>query len=342
MNSRARWLALGIVALIVLGAAAVYGVNAFLSYQRGQAASSSVDSTIAKGVTADGPRIVFRNTAAGDGYGLVASVPLADHSGARTLSSLSCDRVYATERYLSCLRTQRGIVTTFEAVLYTASGDEVKTSPLPGVPSRTRISADSRLVASTAFVTGMSYATVGFSTQTTLSTTDGVDYGNLEGFTTLIDGKPLTSVDRNYWGITFGSDDTTFYATAASGNTTWLVRGTLAARTLTAVTENAECPSLSPDGTHVAYKKRVGSGPVAHWAIAVFDLASGTETVLSEKRSVDDQVEWLDDSTLLYGLLSTETPGDSDIWSIGTNVDAKPAKFIEHAWSPSVVRAEDK
>ena len=38
------------------------------------------------------------------------------------------------------------------------------------------------------------------------------------------------------------------------------------------------------------------------WHIAVYDLASGEETVLADTRSVDDQVEWLDNSTVLYAL----------------------------------------
>lgn len=35
------------------------------------------------------------------------------------------------------------------------------------------------------------------------------------------------------------------------------MRGDVTARTLTTVHRNVECPSLSPDGTRVAYKKRV-------------------------------------------------------------------------------------
>ena len=63
-----------------------------------------------------------------------------------------------------------------------------------------------------------------------------------------------------------------------------------------------ECPSLSPDGTRIAYKKNTGGTLAAHWRVAFLDLATGKETVLSEPRSVDDQIEWLDDQTLLYGL----------------------------------------
>ena len=118
----------------------------------------------------------------------------------------------------------RGVLTSFNATLFDSAGKQMKSWPLPGIPSRTRISADSKLVAQTSFVTGSSYGTVGFSTQTTISQVNGVDYGNLEDFTFLVDGQKVTAADRNFWGVTFASDDNTFYATAASNNRTWLVR----------------------------------------------------------------------------------------------------------------------
>jgi len=36
--------------------------------------------------------------------------------------------------------------------------------------------------------------------------------------------------------------------------------------------------------------------------IAVLDLATNQETLLPDTRIIDDQVEWLDNSTILYGL----------------------------------------
>ena len=143
-------------------------------------------------------------------------------------------------------------------------------------------------------MTGHTYMQVGFSTATVIRGSDGKSYGNLEKFRLVVDGRTITASDRNIWGVTFAEDDDTFYATAASGGKTWLVRGDLSARTLTSVHQNAECPSLSPDGSLVAYKKRVPVGG-KHWSLAVLDLASGRETVLGETSSVDDQVEWLDD-----------------------------------------------
>jgi Tol biopolymer transport system component len=106
---------------------------------------------------------------------------------------------------------------------------------------------------------------------------------------------------------------------------------------MTAIRETAECPSLSPDGSRVAYKKNVSTVATPHWAIAVLDLSRNQETILPERRTMDDQVEWLDDNTLLYGLPHEGTVGDSDVWSIDSDGSAPPELFIEHAWSPSVV-----
>ncbi len=337
MKGRTQWLALSSIAVIVLAGAIAYGTISFVKYQQRQSAPSVV-KTITATAGASGPRVVFRNTAIGQGYGLVASVPLSNPTGPRTVTNRACDRVYETQQDVACLQIRRGVVTTFEAVVFDVSGKQLDSWPLPGIPSRTRISPDSRLVASTAFITGMSYAAVGFSTQTVIRGTDGTDYGNLEDFTTLIDGKKLTTLDRNFWGVTFGADDNMFYATAASGGKTWLVRGDVRARTLTSVRQNAECPSLSPDGLHVAYKKNVSAGPDSYWAVAVLDLATGQEAVLSEKHSVDDQVEWLDATTLLYGLVNARVAGDSDVWSIPIDDSSAPVVYINHAWSPSVVR----
>lgn len=330
-----------IVAVVVTGvllvAAAAYGVVAFGTYQQRQDAANRV-RTVTASVESDAPRIVFRNTAAGQGYGLVASVPLADPGGTRALTDVPCDRVYSTATQSMCLRIDRGVVTTFSANLFDNHWRSERTWSLPGLPSRTRVSADSHLVAFTSFVTGASYGAVGFSTATRIARVGGRDFGNLEDFSLIIDGQQVFASDRNFWGVTFGSDDNVFYATAATGGNTWLVRGDLARRTMTAVRETAECPSLSPDGSHIAYKKKVSTGATASWSIAVLDLATGVETVLPEKRNVDDQVEWLDNQTILYGLPRTDSVGDSDVWSIAADGSKAPTLFITHAWSPSVVR----
>lgn len=79
-----------------------------------------------------------------------------------------------------------------------------------------------------------------------------------------------------------------------------------------------------------------GSG--VYWDVAVLDLASGERTVIELEQSVDDQLEWLDDDTLLYGLPRQDAGWDADVYSLEARAGAAPELFIEHAWSPAVVR----
>src|SRR5690606_20380015 len=144
----------------------------------------------------------------------------------------------ATAQLTACMRTVRGIPTTFETRIYAGTTEPEAEWPLAGIPSRTRVS-EAGLVATTAFVTGHSYAADSFSTETTIKSADGQDHGNLEEFSILVDGRPLTAVDRNVWGVTFVSESQ-FYATVASGGKTWLVQGDLERRELVSVMQNAE------------------------------------------------------------------------------------------------------
>ena len=140
------------------------------------------------------------------------------------------------------------------------------------------------------------------------------------------------------WGVSF-VDDRTFYATAATGGHTYLVHGDLEARTLTAVRDNAACPSLSP-GRHpgrLQGRHRPRRAPPLD--PGVLDLATGVEQLLDgERASVDDQVEWLDDDTVLYGLPRTEEPGVTDVWALDVAPGSQPRLLLAEAWSPAVVR----
>lgn len=339
MSARVKWLIVIVISIAALGGTAIVGVLAWQQYQA-RANAPSAAETAAPEEWAQGDRIVFRSTAAGRGYGHVASVPLEDPAGPRAMTDVACDRVDATADEYACLRTERGIAPTYNGTLRANDGRVTAEWPLSGIPSRTRISTDGTKVASTAFVTGHSYATIGFSTETVIHDQDGTSSGNLEDFTLLIDGAPVAPVDRNYWGVTF-VDDTMFYATAGltTQGMTYLVKGDLEAKTLTALAENVECPSLSPDGTRIAFKRvTAGSGATLHWTPAIYAIATGEVSLLPETRSIDDQIEWLDDDTILYGMPRDDVPGDTDVWALGTDGVAEPEIFIEHAWSPSVVR----
>jgi len=217
----------------------------------------------------------------------------------------------------------------------------VQTLELPGMPSRTRISRDGRFAAYTVFVAGDSYLASGLSTRTRIiKAPSGDDVADLESFAVIRDGKEIHSVDFNFWGVTFARDANRIYATLGTGGRILLVDGDVAERTMRVIAEDIECPSLSPDGRHIAFKKRFGSGFDAWWQPAVVDLATLTVRLLPEPKHIDDQIEWLDDANILYavGHSTSAAQRRADVWKLAIDGSSPPTIFLADAESPAVVR----
>jgi len=108
--------------------------------------------------------------------------------------------------------------------------------------------------------------------------------------------------------------------------------------------ENVECPALSPDNTRIAFKKRTVGGLLQGrritWRITVLDLKSGSETPLGETRSVDDQVEWLDNDHILYALSDNDkaASASTNIWVIPAKAEGTPEVLLKGGFSPAVAR----
>jgi hypothetical protein len=285
-------------------------------------------------------RIVFRNTAMGSHYGNLAflNYPMTGQTP-QFVKGFSCEVVHVAGGQGICLTADRGVFTTYTARLFDVNFQDRFTIPLKGVPSRCRMSPNGKVAVFTVFLTGHSYTSMDFTTQTILlETGSGAVIANLEDFAVTRDGQPFRAADFNYWGVTFTPDSKNFFCTLSSNRKHYLVKGDIASRTASVIHENVECPSLSPDGARVAYKKRFVIDNRLVWQLHILDVASGKEEALAERRSVDDQLEWLDENHVLYALPESETGTGTTVWQVSADGKKPPGVFLSKAYSPAVVR----
>jgi Tol biopolymer transport system component len=257
-------------------------------------------------------------------------------------TGLRCDRIYYAAKNGLCLTydTSASVEDPLappqvQVVLFGPDLQPRHQFTVEGIPSRTRVSPDGKYAAFTVFVSGHSYMDVNMSTATViLDAATGENLGNLEEFETWKDGGLFQAPEFNFWGVTFAQDSNRFYATLRYGNTTYLVQGDVSGRKMTILHENVECPSLSPDGTRIAFKKLMTN----RWQLAVLDLATMQETALAEPEGIDDQVEWLDNDHILYQKADYDPPKWVSVFVIPADGSGKPEVFVENATSPVVVR----
>jgi hypothetical protein len=245
----------------------------------------------------------------------------------RSGEDLTCERVYYAAGRGLCMRVASSGV-DYEATIFDSRLQPQQTIPLTGLPSRARVSSDGRYGAMTVFVAGDAYlgTSAAFSTRTTIVDMDsGEQLGQLEQFDVSKDGQPFDAVDFNFWGITFAADPNRFYATLATGGHHYLVEGDVAAHRMRVLRDGVECPSLSPDGSQIAYKSRIGDEN--RWRLRVLEVATLDDHAVAGRRSIDDQAEWLDKRTLAYS-------DGVDVFSVPADGGGAPRRIVRDATSP--------
>jgi hypothetical protein len=282
---------------------------------------------------------MYRSARTGE-FGRIVIAGLDDVDGRRVVTPLSCERAHFDQRGGICLTYDRdGLSPNFQALLVDAALLPYKTISVAGYPSRTSLSRDGKYAGTTVFTAGDSYDS-DFSTRTLLiERQTGEALPDLEHFTVLKDALPFKRVDFNFWGITFAPDHRTFYATLGTQGTTYLVKGDVATKALVVIRENVECPSLSPGGKRIAFKRRDPETNVTQ--LHTLDTENWLELAIpGESRNIDDQVAWLDDGHVLYGVTTTGAPEQAlNVWVASiANAEVSPSVFINGASSPSVVR----
>jgi hypothetical protein len=330
---RRRVLLFTALVLACAAAAAIAIVAGARSGDGASSASATAGDALPAAQRHHRPMVVFamRDPRRSTGGGQVAVAALG--STRRTPTPLNCDRVDVSAAGVGiCLARGHGFAAGYQAKVFGLDLGVRHTIGVDGIPSRARVSPDGRYASVTLFVSGHSYAAAGtFSTATTLiDLRRGRKIANLEDFVVLDGQRRITAVDVNFWGVTFAHDSDRFYATLATGGKTYLIEGSVRARTARVLHENVECPSLPPDGTRIVFKKREPSS-TRPWRLTALNLETMRETPLAERRSVDDQAEWLDDQHVLYGV-------DGAVWVARADGRGRPARYLADASSPSVVR----
>lgn len=338
---RALRLAPSLAAIVLLQAACGSPAGLTAVDQRGSPLAS---------VTA-GPYYLFRSTTLDHFYGRLAAAPVEHPSSERAMTGLACARVAFNGQVGVCLESGSGLFGTTRAVFFGRSFEPLGSVALQGYPNRAQESADGRYAAVTTFVNGSSYAAAGFSTITDILDVAGRHVElELDDLHVTWKGKLFSTAGLNFWGVTFADNDESFFATLGSATTTYLIEGSIRTRTAIVLRPGVECPSLSPDGTQLAFKKRL-PGPAVRWQLSVLDLATLRDYPLAETRSVDDQAYWLNDSTVVYGLeqapggstangISALTAGGSiptQMWAVPADGSGRPRLLLSGAWSAVLV-----
>ena len=318
----------------VVAGAAVLSAAAYVTWAALESDERTVtrpaDTSAVRAATAEPPFVVFQHVARDKHYAEIAVAPTRSPRSSPTYTGLVCERVYyAGGKGLCLLPARDALSASVDAHVFGTDFKPLSKARVTGLVSRARVSPDGRYGATTTFVTGHSYLDNGFSTITSLiDMGSGKVLAELESFHVTRDGRRFKAIDFNFWGVTFTRNGRRFYATLSTGGKMYLVEGDVLTRRARVIYKGVECPSLSPDETRIAYKSRRGR----EWRLHVLDLATKRDVALAETRSVDDQVEWLDNETILYGL-------QANVWAVPADGGGRPRIYIPDALSPAVVHA---
>jgi hypothetical protein len=324
VSSGRRW------ALAAITAICSVGVIVFLIFASSNPSPVSTDAKPVVGEggsAAAGAQLMARAVDRAD-PGLNGKVFVLEGGQTRDVDDgeLSCERIYFAGGRGLCLATAESGI-NYEAKILNESLETTHTLKLAGIPSRARVSRDGRYGAMTVFVNGHAYlAGGGFSTATTIvDMSTGESLGNLETFKVFKDGSVFEGADFNFWGVTFADNPDRFFATLRTGGHYYLVEGSVSHREVRILRDRVECPSLSPDGTRIAYKSRIGDEN--RWRLKVLDLKTLKAHPVAERRPIDDQPEWLNDTTLVYS-------DGLDIYTVASDGSGVPRRVLKNASSP--------
>lgn len=280
------------------------------------------------------PFLMFETLGPPRAHGRVAMMP-ATADGTRHLTTLRCSRLsYAGGRGLCLTEEERDGAVTNVAYVFDRTFTRGARLELPGVPTRVRVAPAGDIAAVTTYAEEESPEGERLAIESLL-----IDLRTARAIADLRefhidvpDGALAGPFD--FASVAFDRDSDRFFATLSTPSARYVVVGSVRARRLRPIAPDVASEALSPDGTKLIVKRRIGDREF--WELGVLELSSlAARPVDQGGRTVDDQVEWLDDRHLLY---HDASDAGTSIWVVAADGQSPPRVLVPEAFSPSVVR----
>ena len=280
------------------------------------------------------PFVMFEALGPARAHGRVAMTP-ATADGTRSLTTLRCSRLSFAGGSGLCLteEEQEGVVKNV-AYVFDRTFQRGARLVLPGVATRVRVAPNGDVAAITTYAEEESPAGERLAIESVLiDLRTARTIADLREFHIDAPDGALTG-PFDFASVSFDRDGDRFFATLSTPSARYVVVGSIRDRRVRPIAPDVASEALSPDGTRLIVKRRVGDR--GFWELGVLDLASlAARPVDQGGRSVDDQVEWLDDEHLLY---HDASDAGTSIWVVAADGRSPPRILIPEAFSPVVVR----
>ena len=281
------------------------------------------------------PFLLFRTLGPPRAYGRIAMLPLRG-TETRYLTSLRCSRVaYAGGRGLCLIEEATGDMVTHVAEIFDRSFERQGRLVLAGVPTRVRVSPDGRFGAVTTYAEEESPAGERLAIESVvIDLKSATVLADLRDFRLETDDADAFVGPFDFASVSFDRDSDRFFATLSTATNRSVVVGSVRQQTLRPLKAGLASEAISPDGARLVVKQRVNDR--GFWQVAILDLASLREQpLLQGDRSIDDQVEWLDENNVVYHDAREEGTG---LWVLAADGRSGPRLLLPEAFSPAVVR----
>ena len=280
------------------------------------------------------PFVMFRSLARDAEHGRTVVLGLSP-GGSRIVGPLSCTRLhYAGGRGVCAMSEPQEGVDAQAAYVFDHRLAPLVRIALDGVATRVRVAPTGDLGAITTYTSDRGANDRPVTNSIAVDLRSGAVVADLSEFQIEDAGGAPIHGPVTVSGLAFERDGRRFFATLVSDGEPRLVAGSIGERRLTVLRTGVANEALSPDGRRLVVKKLFAER--GYWQLAIIDLATWMEHDLPQgPRSVDDQVEWLDNEHVMFH----DDDGDTtSVWIMPADGGSGPQVLVKDAYSGAAQR----